>query len=122
MKFKILTLRFEHGASGMSLDKAAEELVEAANAFSLMAVMNLNGMGDMFALAGENPKVVLQRWRELYVKKEPVSERSTMYTCEFCGAGSSKELWGPGRITCPLCKKVARAADGTDRNLPRDQQ
>lgn len=28
------------------------------------------------------------------------------YKCQFCKEWSWKEDWGPGRITCPRCKKI----------------
>jgi hypothetical protein len=30
------------------------------------------------------------------------------YTCTRCGEPSMKELWGPGRIFCPRCKRMER--------------
>lgn len=32
------------------------------------------------------------------------------YTCEHCEVASPKDAWGPGRITCPKCKKRALSA------------
>jgi hypothetical protein len=28
------------------------------------------------------------------------------YQCQFCKRWAMKEDWGPGRITCPHCKKI----------------
>ncbi len=36
--------------------------------------------------------------------------RAETYICHWCKAPSLKKLWGPGRITCPRCKKVAPSA------------
>lgn len=33
---------------------------------------------------------------------------NSVYTCEHCGDTTPKQLWGPGWITCPSCKKPAR--------------
>lgn len=112
----ILNLRFEHGAGGTPF-KAAQELCEMASKFQLSAHLNVNGLGDMFALPGEEPEDVFERWKlATAARLVDVSGRPTTYMCEFCGAASLKDAWGPGRITCPICKKIARAADGTDRN------
>ena len=37
-------------------------------------------------------------------------ELAPTYTCTHCGVASPKDEWGPGRITCPACKKVAPTA------------
>lgn len=37
------------------------------------------------------------------------------YTCEHCGVASPKPAWGPGRVTCPQCKKVASSAAESER-------
>ncbi len=50
--------------------------------------------------------------------------RSMTYTCLHCGESAAKDLWGPGRITCPHCKKIApsaaqqNAADADDSRFP----
>lgn len=31
--------------------------------------------------------------------------RLSTYSCMFCGHQDLKEAWGPGRITCPTCKR-----------------
>ena len=35
---------------------------------------------------------------------------ASTYTCEHCGIASPKQLWGPGHVTCPKCRKVAQPA------------
>jgi hypothetical protein len=42
-------------------------------------------------------------------------ELAPTYTCVHCGAASPKDEWGPGRITCPKCKKVAPSAAESER-------
>lgn len=36
--------------------------------------------------------------------------RCSTYICTFCGAQRLKADWGPGRVTCPACHRVAPSA------------
>lgn len=36
--------------------------------------------------------------------------RLSTYRCSFCGLDAIKEDWGPGRVRCPACRKVAPSA------------
>ena len=36
--------------------------------------------------------------------------RDPNYTCDWCGRSSLKGTWGPGRITCPWCRRQAPSA------------
>lgn len=39
----------------------------------------------------------------------PVADdaRLSTYTCVRCGHQDAKEAWGPGRVTCPACGRLA---------------
>ena len=65
---------------------------------------------DMYAHPASTRESVLGRWNE-----DREKNRSRAYVCSHCGVSSSKDLWGPGRITCPKCGWMADAADGTPR-------
>lgn len=42
--------------------------------------------------------------------------RLSTYTCMFCKHQNAKEAWGPGRITCPSCKRQQqREAAATEK-------
>jgi hypothetical protein len=43
--------------------------------------------------------------------------RLETYTCIFCGHQDAKEAWGPGRTTCPSCKKRAPTASEASEAL-----
>jgi hypothetical protein len=65
---------------------------------------------DMYAHPASSRASVLESWR-----KDITKNRATAYVCEHCLVSSEKHLWGPGRITCPRCRRMANAADGTAR-------
>lgn len=39
---------------------------------------------------------------------EPIGRH--FYRCHWCNVLALKEYWGPGRITCPSCKRTAMSA------------
>jgi uncharacterized paraquat-inducible protein A len=115
-----LVLRVEYRPQpNMSDEKnlilAADNMVALATHFPDMVftivelVASVQGH-DMFAHPSSTRDSVLKMWHEA-----ATSKRSTAYVCEHCQVSSSKVLWGPGRITCPRCGKMANAADGTPR-------
>ena len=65
---------------------------------------------DMRATPSRTLFSIVNEWKNL-----SLNSRSTAYICEHCDVSSLKDLWGPGRITCPKCGKMANAADGTPR-------
>lgn len=76
----------------------------------LQIVVNVLGH-DMWAINGDFRDAIVARWNA------KLEERPTGYVCGHCLASSPKELWGPGRITCPRCGKMADAADGSPRGV-----
>lgn len=48
---------------------------------------------------------------------------AVVYRCDWCGHGAFKDAWGPGRITCPHCGRVARSPAETAAapNAPAEQ-
>jgi hypothetical protein len=113
---------FEMKNRGVDLEKtdevmrvAANQLVTLAHTFPDMIspaveiVTSVLGH-DMRATPSSTLHSVLKAWQHLFL-----NDRSTSYVCEHCKVSSLKDLWGPGRITCPKCGKMANAADGTPR-------
>jgi hypothetical protein len=94
---------------------AADNLVALAHHFPDMVfticqlVASVQGH-DMYAHPRSTRASVLAAW-ELSRK----ASRPNAYECEHCEVSSPKELWGPGRITCPSCGRMANAADGSPR-------
>lgn len=99
----------------MNLALAADNMVALAAHFPDMVftvvelVASVRGH-DMYAHPASTRESVIERWRD-----ESAGERATAYVCGHCKISSLKELWGPGRITCPRCGRMADAADGTPR-------
>lgn len=116
----MLTMRVEFHPSSLNMDDesvlvcAADDLATLANHFSEMTVtfvLVASVFGhEMYATKGNTREIVLASWRE-----KANSLRATAYVCEHCLVSSLKDLWGPGRITCPACGKMADAADGSPR-------
>ena len=48
------------------------------------------------------------RIRQVVTDMQKVFGTEGRYRCDHCGEKSHKRLWGPGWMTCPLCKKQAR--------------
>lgn len=96
--------------------QAAMELIAAAVSFVAshkigdVKVSALVLGHEMEAFPFSTQGVVVDRWRE-----RVRDAQSTGYTCSHCGVSSPKDAWGPGRITCPRCRKMAPAADGSPR-------
>ena len=40
------------------------------------------------------------------------------YLCLHCGQTAPKDDWGPGRVTCPGCRKFAPSAEEARRMFP----
>lgn len=60
----VLELRFEHGASAAAPGiQIAEELARIARAMDLTTVCRINQGSEMFAIPGESPAAVLERWQ-----------------------------------------------------------
>lgn len=90
---------------------AAQSLYEFGPIGALTIVASVLGH-DMEASESLEVADIFGSWKT----RVETSLRSA-YVCEFCMVSSLKELWGAGRITCPHCGKMAKSADGTDRNL-----
>lgn len=93
---------------------AAESLVALASSFPDMVITVVTIVAsvlgrDMYAHPASTKRSVIEGWRS------DAGERATAYVCGHCHVSSLKELWGPGRITCPKCGLMADAADGTPR-------
>jgi len=41
------------------------------------------------------------------VNETDADARLSTYECQFCGEIDLKENWGPGRVRCPRCQKLA---------------
>lgn len=94
---------------------AANHLVDLAGTFPDMIIPVVEIVAsvlghDMRATPMSNVGSVMKKWQHDFLNSRP-----TAYVCEHCKVSSSKELWGPGRITCPRCGRMANAADGTPR-------
>jgi hypothetical protein len=113
--FEMKRMRALHLSTEEESDFAAHQLVNLAGTFPDMIspvieiVTSVLGH-DMRASPSSTAPSVLKEWRDLLLNARP-----TAYVCEHCGVSSLKELWGPGRITCPRCLRMANAADGTPR-------
>jgi hypothetical protein len=60
----VLELRFEHGASAAAPGiQIAEELARLARKLDVTTICRINQGSEMFAIAGEAPAVVLERWQ-----------------------------------------------------------
>jgi uncharacterized paraquat-inducible protein A len=88
---------------------AADNLVAMTSLSGPMFVASVLGH-DMYAHATSTRESVMKAWQEGVEKGQ-----ASAYVCEHCLASSQKDLWGPGRITCPRCGKMAKTADGTPR-------
>jgi hypothetical protein len=118
-----LTLRVDYQPPSVLRDaphhlvakNAAHALVDLASTFpdqipTIVEVVASVLGHDMYAHPASVMKDVLDRWQGDHEKA-----RASAYVCGHCRVSSPKELWGPGRITCPKCGRMADAADGTPR-------
>jgi Zn finger protein HypA/HybF involved in hydrogenase expression len=68
------------------------------------------------ALCGRDKQTLKHHAEDMIMAGEKIlRELAPTYTCVHCGAASPKDEWGPGRITCPKCKKVAPSAAESER-------
>lgn len=117
-----LSLRFDfHPDSREMSDEeiialAADNMVDAVRILNTSAtnidlVTSVLGH-DMWANPVCTKESLIAGWRLMQVSN---GGTTTAYVCGHCRVSSLKELWGPGRITCPKCGRMADVADGTPR-------
>lgn len=47
----------------------------------------------------------MSSWKSFHALPGESDVGKWAYRCQFCHYWSDKEDWGPGRITCPVCRR-----------------